>query len=136
MSDESAVLAGPQIVRENGPTEEPSDGGDRIYVASQWRLMWWRFKKHRLAVASTAVLLNFNALFGFVVQLTTQYSQPLLGFMFCVYAGWVWRRDEILRELRKGNAGAEHSLFWKVWPWYVRIVCPVIILAIFAQTFV
>lgn len=27
-----------------------------IYVASQWKLMYWRFRKHKLAVISTAVL--------------------------------------------------------------------------------
>ncbi len=29
---------------------------ERIYLASQWRMMWWRFKRHHLAVASAAVL--------------------------------------------------------------------------------
>jgi len=87
-----------------------------------------------IAAVSTLILLNFSELFGLVIALTTRYSQPLLGFMFCIYAGWVWHRDQLLQELRKGNPGAEHSLFWKVWPWYVRVVCPAIILAIFAQS--
>ena len=30
---------------------------ERIYVASQWQLMWWRFRKHRLAVASAIVII-------------------------------------------------------------------------------
>ena len=30
---------------------------ERYYLASQWRMMWLRFKRHRLAVASGAVLL-------------------------------------------------------------------------------
>ncbi|MGQ9555610.1 MAG: ABC transporter permease [Anaerolineae bacterium] len=29
---------------------------ERIFVASQWQLMWWRFRKHRLALVSAAVL--------------------------------------------------------------------------------
>lgn len=32
---------------------------ERISVATQWQLMWWRFKKHRLAMLSTAVVLLF-----------------------------------------------------------------------------
>jgi len=40
-----------------------SDGGnveeERIYVASQWRLMWWRFRKHRLALVSAVVVALF-----------------------------------------------------------------------------
>ena len=88
-----------------------------------------------IALVSTVILLNFGSLFGLVIAFTTRYSQPLLGFMFCVYAGWLWRRDAILSELRKGNPNAENGLFWKVWPAYVRFVCPLIILAIFAQSF-
>ncbi len=87
-----------------------------------------------IAIASIVILLNFEALFGLVIAFTTRYSQPLLGFMFCLYAGWVWHRDALLQELRKGNPGVEHSLFWKIWPWYVKLVCPVIIVGIFVQS--
>jgi NSS family neurotransmitter:Na+ symporter len=87
-----------------------------------------------IAAVSTLILLNFDTLFGLVISVTTRYSQPLLGFMFCIYAGWVWHRDTLLQELRKGNPQVEDTLFWKIWPWYVRLVCPVIILTIFAQS--
>ncbi|MBE9537806.1 MAG: sodium-dependent transporter, partial [Proteobacteria bacterium] len=87
-----------------------------------------------IAVASSTILLNFENLFGLVVAFTTRYSQPVLGFMFCIYAGWVWHRDTLLQELRKGNPDVEQGLFWKIWPWYVKLVCPVIILGIFAQS--
>jgi NSS family neurotransmitter:Na+ symporter len=87
-----------------------------------------------IAVASTIILLNFNTLFGFVVALTTRYSQPLLGFMLCLFAGWVMHRNTLLEELSKGNPEVAQGLFWKIWPWYVKFFCPVIILAIFAQS--
>ena len=32
---------------------------ERVSVASQWQLMWWRFRRHRLAMAGTAVVLAF-----------------------------------------------------------------------------
>lgn len=76
---------------------------------------------------SCIIIFNFETLFGFVIALTTEYSQPLLGLVLCIFAGWVWKRDSILAELKAGNEQAEHSLFWKIWPWYVRFVCPVII---------
>ena len=87
-----------------------------------------------IALISTVILLNFADLFGLVIAFTTRYSQPLLGFMFCIYAGWIFNRNALLQELRKGNPEVEKGLFWKIWPWYVRLVCPLIILAIFAQT--
>jgi len=30
---------------------------ERYYMASQWRMMWWRLKRHHLAVASGAILM-------------------------------------------------------------------------------
>jgi len=36
-------------------------GDQRLFVASQWQLMWWRFRKHKLAVASAIVILGFYA---------------------------------------------------------------------------
>lgn len=32
---------------------------ERIAVATQWQLMWWRFRKHKLAMAGTIVLILF-----------------------------------------------------------------------------
>ncbi len=32
-------------------------GDEKLYTASQWRLMWWRFLKHRVAVASSIVVI-------------------------------------------------------------------------------
>ena len=87
-----------------------------------------------IALISTAILLNFETLFGLVITITTRYSQPLLGFMFCIYAGWIWQRNALLQELRKGSPEVSDGLFWKIWPWYVKFVCPVIILGIFTQS--
>ena len=38
----------------------------QIFVASQWQLMWWRFRKHKLAMASAIVtiLIYFVAIFA------------------------------------------------------------------------
>ena len=47
----------------------------RVFVASQWQLMWWRFRKHRLAVASGLVVIGF-----YLVVLGADflaYSDPL-----------------------------------------------------------
>lgn len=84
---------------------------------------------------SATVIFNFDLLFDFVVNLTTKYSQPILGLFLCIFAGWVWKRNEILVELKKGSEQVEHSLFWKIWPWYIKFVCPVIILIIVYRSF-
>lgn len=40
----------PQSIERLSPAQE------RVYLASQWRLMWWKFRRHRLAVVSGAFL--------------------------------------------------------------------------------
>jgi peptide/nickel transport system permease protein len=34
---------------------------ERFYRASQWQIMWWKFKRHRIAVISALILLLFYA---------------------------------------------------------------------------
>ncbi|HXR58032.1 MAG TPA: ABC transporter permease, partial [Burkholderiales bacterium] len=34
---------------------------ERFYRASQWRIMWWKFKRHRIAVIAAAILLALYA---------------------------------------------------------------------------
>ncbi|MFV8781425.1 sodium-dependent transporter [Microbulbifer sp. SA54] len=83
---------------------------------------------------STVIIFNFEALFGLVISIATEYGQPLLGVVLCVFAGWIWNRDQLLTEMKEGHTEIEQTLFWKIWPWYVRIACPLLILAAFAQT--
>ena len=44
----------PEAIPVNLPSAE-----EQVYIASQWKLIWWRFLRHRIAVASAIVLLVF-----------------------------------------------------------------------------
>ena len=50
-------MATPEIAI--GPVAVPDVREQRIFVASQWQLMWWRFRKHKLAVVSGLVVIGF-----------------------------------------------------------------------------
>ena len=89
-----------------------------------------------IAIFSAVVVMNFDRLFGLVITVSTRYSQPILGIAVCVFAGWIWHRDALLRELSKSDANATSGLFWRIWPAYVKWLCPVIIGAIVAQSIV
>ena len=84
-----------------------------------------------IILISSVIILNFELMFGAVVAFTTQYSQPLLGLVLSIFVGWVWRRNIILNELKEGCPEIESLLFWKIWPGYVRFVCPVVIFVMF-----
>ncbi len=87
-----------------------------------------------ILILSSVIAINFDSMFGLVVSITTEYSQPLLGLTLCIFVGWLWNRNSKLKELQKGFETVESSLFWKIWPWYVKFVCPIIILLMFVRT--
>jgi len=39
---------------------------EKIYVASQWQLVWWRFRKHRMALIATVLLIVVYIVIAFV----------------------------------------------------------------------
>lgn len=44
------------------PGVAPTAAEERVSLASNWTLVWWRFRKHRLAMASAVVLLGLYAI--------------------------------------------------------------------------
>ncbi len=84
-----------------------------------------------ITCVSLVIVLNFDPLFDLVVNYTTEVSQPLLGFFFCIFVAWIWRRDAVLKEIVQGSPEAESGVFWKIWPLYVKFVCPAAILLVY-----
>lgn len=82
-------------------------------------------------VLSTLIILNFDALFGLVISISTVYGQPLIAMLCCIFVGWIWHRNDILQELKNGHEQVENSLFWKIWPLYTKFVCPSAIAIVF-----
>jgi len=46
-------------------TEVMTPEQERVYLASQWQLMWWKFRRHKLAVISAFVILAIYAMAAF-----------------------------------------------------------------------
>ena len=56
--------------------EEMATVEEKISVATQWQLMWWRFRKHKLAMASAVIIILFYGVVVFADFLA--YSDPLI----------------------------------------------------------
>ncbi len=54
--------------------ESERAAADRISMATQWQLMWWRFRKHRLAMVAAVVVVLFSSVVLFADFLA--YSSP------------------------------------------------------------
>ena len=76
MAEAVGTLTRPKQTPPPVEVEQPSVA-DRISVATQWQLMWWRFRKHRLAIVAAVVI----ALFYVVVLFADffAYSDPRLS---------------------------------------------------------
>jgi peptide/nickel transport system permease protein len=53
MADPAVTIDEGVVLAAGGQAEQ------RVAVATQWQLMWWRFRKHRLALGGTFVLVLF-----------------------------------------------------------------------------
>ena len=73
-------MAEQEAVQETGIVAE-----DKIAVATQWQLMWWRFRKHKLAGAGTVVLILFYVValfadfFAYVDPLESEAQRSLMA---------------------------------------------------------
>jgi peptide/nickel transport system permease protein len=70
---------------------------ERVSVASNWTLVWWRFRKHRLAVASTVVLAALYAVVvcpDFFSTQDPEATDARLAFIpaqgLRLFDGWRW----------------------------------------------
>jgi len=84
-----------------------------------------------ILVLSILIVINLDWMLDFVATLSTQYGQPIIAMLCCVFAGWIWHRSDVLSEIKQGNVDVEHSLFWKIWPWYTKFICPTAIGLVF-----
>jgi peptide/nickel transport system permease protein len=78
MEKESAIGATLTEAADQRPDEE------RIYVATQWQLMWWRLRRHKLAMGAAVVLIIFYLSVIFADFLATSdptVSEAQLGLM-------------------------------------------------------
>ncbi|WP_216638422.1 sodium-dependent transporter [Endozoicomonas arenosclerae] len=97
------------------------------------------FRRHRAswcitllsACISVFIIYHVETLLGLAVKVATQYLQPMLCFMIAIFGSWIMRQNRLLAELSRGFPEIKQSLFWKVWPWYIRTICPGLILILF-----
>lgn len=86
-----------------------------------------------IAALSMIVVFNFDSLFSFMITLTTERAQPLIALGIAIYLGWVWNRNQLITAIAQQEGVQANSLFWKVWPWYVKYICPLLIIMIIVQ---
>lgn len=88
-----------------------------------------------IALFSIYIVFNFGDLFGLVAMIATQYLQPIAALLFCLFGGWVWSRAGKIKELEQGCPDFQLGWFGKVWPFYVKFICPVLVVTVIWASF-
>jgi peptide/nickel transport system permease protein len=52
-------------------TYDESSEEERLYVATQWQLIWWKFRKHKMAMLGTGILILF-----YIVAIFAEFVAP------------------------------------------------------------
>lgn len=86
-----------------------------------------------IAALSMLVVFNFETLFSLMITITTERAQPLIALGIAIYLGWIWNRNQLISAIAAQDNVNTDSLFWKLWPWYVKYICPVLIIMIIVQ---
>ena len=76
-----------------GQRQEAAD--DQVYVASQWQLMWWRLRRHRLAMGAGVVL--------------------VIMYFVVIGADFLATSDPFLSEARRGEMSPQRVHFFDGW---------------------
>lgn len=82
-----------------------------------------------------AVIISFQtSLIGPIEMIFSNIGLPLGGVLICVFIGYFWKTDSALTEMENGFTGIKESLFAKVWPIFIKFICPAVILYNLIQT--
>ena len=85
-------------------------------------------------ILSVVIVMNIEWMLDVIAIASTQYGQPIIAMLCCVFVGWIWHRSELLAEIKQGDHDIEKTLFWLIWPWYTKFVCPTAIAVVFIHS--
>ena len=125
---------------------------ERYYQAPQWRIIWWKFRRHKLALVSLVVLFFFYLCVPFA-EVIAPYSvskrnvdflyappQPIHLFHKGAFVGpfvyplkasvdfenlrWVYEEDRTRVDKLRFFCRGEPYKFWGLYPADIHVICP------------
>ncbi len=133
-------------------TEALTPEQERFYLASQWRMMWWKFKRHKIAVVSGLFLLllygsipfteiiapydlesrDSNHLFAPPQRVHLFHEGEFIGPFVYGYESkpnletfrWEYSPDTSQVYPLRFFCRGDRYKFWNLWYWDFHLVCP------------
>lgn len=79
-------------------------------------------------LAISIAVAYFPILIGWFDYVFSSVGLPLGGFLICIFVGYVWTTNNALGEMENGYPGIRDGLFSKLWPVFIKYICPAAIL--------
>ena len=80
-----------------------------------------------ILISSMTLVAFFDVLFGLVIQLLTTILQPLMSLFYFIVVGWIWQRGNQLTDIARLQSNRKLQAFG----FYLRYVCPVLLIIVF-----
>lgn len=78
-----------------------------------------------LGILVISIVVSFNpSLIGTFDNIFNNLGLPIGGLLMCIFVTFVWKTDSALSEMELGFEGVKQTLFAKVWPVFIWIICP------------
>lgn len=78
-----------------------------------------------LGVTIISVIIAFRTiLIGSFSYIFSDLGLPIGGLLICLFIAFVWKKEQAFNELEHGFPRIKESLFAKVWPVFLYVICP------------
>lgn len=78
-----------------------------------------------LGILIISIIISFKpSLIGNFDYIFNNLGLPIGGLLMCIFVGFVWKTDSAISEMEHGFEGIKQTLFAKVWPVFIWIICP------------
>jgi neurotransmitter:Na+ symporter, NSS family len=82
-------------------------------------------------IGTVAIWVSFDlGLIDIIDTVFSTYGLPIGGLLISLFVGWVWKTPTAMEEIKQGFSGFDNSVFQKVWPLFIRFICPILIFLI------
>ena len=88
-----------------------------------------------LGVLIISLIISFNiGLIDLIDYIFSVIGLPIGGLFICIFIGYFWKTQNALKEIRHGFDHVEETWFYKIWPLFIKYICPVIIILVLLQS--
>lgn len=71
-----------RIIKKIKKKKDEISAEEKLFIASQWKLMWWKFKKHQLAILGATILAIFYILAIFCEFFSPYHIHSFIGYPY------------------------------------------------------